>query len=203
IDAVEEGKEKEEEGEELAGVPAEQQPQLLLQQGTEERSCLDGQAVGGQADSSACSNGCSSNDSSGLAALQAAAALSAAGGAPGESARSGGSYEDLMAAEEDGDDFVFEDLEVQGTAPAAAPALSTRPVCPSSSHPSSSTPPYSWPALRSRLLHLSSHVSYVLLDDPGLWTHGSLLGGVFQLLRALGAHRHAGELAPLLHAYVG
>eukprot|EP00198_Chlamydomonas_reinhardtii_P013530 XP_001702867.1 predicted protein [Chlamydomonas reinhardtii] len=50
------------------------------------------------------------------------------------------------------------------------------------------------------LLHA---VSYVLLEDEELWGDGRLMGGVFQLLRALGAHRHAQELQPLLHAYVG
>jgi hypothetical protein len=64
-------------------------------------------------------------------------------------------------------------------------------------------PPYSWPALRVRLLRLAGHVSYGLLDEAQLWGDGKLLQGVFQLLRALGAHRHSQELQPLLHAYVG
>ena len=31
----------------------------------------------------------------------------------------------------------------------------------------------------------------MLLEDEELWGDGRLMGGVFQLLRALGAHRHA------------
>ncbi|KXZ56776.1 hypothetical protein GPECTOR_1g7 [Gonium pectorale] len=64
--------------------------------------------------------------------------------------------------------------------------------------------PYSWPALRSALLRVAGQVSYAsLLEDPELWADGGLMQGVLQLLRALGAHRHAQELTPLLGAYVG
>ncbi|KAG2440893.1 hypothetical protein HXX76_003747 [Chlamydomonas incerta] len=134
-------------------------------------------------------------------------------------ARSAVIYEEVEAAAEDGDDFVFEDLEelpgpssrMTATASTSAPArgggggtaggFSALPPPPLGL--SAPAPPYSWPALRSRLLRLSSQVSYVLLEDEGLWGDGRLMEGVFQLLRALGAHRHAQELQPLLHAYVG
>ncbi|GLC33007.1 hypothetical protein PLESTB_000381100 [Pleodorina starrii] len=122
-------------------------------------------------------------------------------------------YEEPQAAEEDGDDFVFEDLEApcsSSSAAAAAAATGVKSAAGSGSwglgnHPTvpPPPPPYSWPALRTRLLRLSGHVSYALLDEPDLWRDGQLLQGVFQLLRALGAHRHCQELQPLLHAYVG
>ncbi|EFJ43827.1 hypothetical protein VOLCADRAFT_106660 [Volvox carteri f. nagariensis] len=123
-------------------------------------------------------------------------------------------YEETQAAAEDGDDFVFEDLEapsssssggataVAATAHADASARGGDRAIPGPPGPSL-LPPYSWTALRARLLRLAGHVSYALLDDPELWRDGALLQGVFQLLRALGAHRHSLELQPLLHAYVG
>ncbi|PNH12310.1 hypothetical protein TSOC_000795 [Tetrabaena socialis] len=124
-------------------------------------------------------------------------------------------YEEQEAAEEDGDDYEFEELEAAGSSSAAEPGAAAVPSAPLHRGPGSSTPhaplppspppppPYSWPALRRVLLHLGGHVSYALLDEPGLWVDGQLLQGIFRLLRALGAHRHAQELAPLLHAYVG
>ncbi|GIL75794.1 hypothetical protein Vretifemale_5521 [Volvox reticuliferus] len=108
-------------------------------------------------------------------------------------------YEECQAADEDGDDFVFEDLEVPSV---TAPAASNGNLSHATESPPT-PPPYSWPALRARLVWLSGQVSYALLDEPDLWRDGELLQGVFQLLRALGAHRYAQELQPLLHAYVG
>ncbi|GIL44483.1 hypothetical protein Vafri_1935 [Volvox africanus] len=108
-------------------------------------------------------------------------------------------YEEVQAADEDGDDFVFEDLEVPSATYSAASNGNLSHATVSQPSP----PPYSWPPLRGRLLWLSGQVSYALLDEPDLWRDGELLQGVFQLLRALGAHRHAQELQPLLHAYVG
>lgn len=88
-----------------------------------------------------------------------------------------------------------------GASTAGTANRTCNPVLPAAC--SAPPPPYSWPALRTRLLRLAGHVSYALLDEPNLWSDGELLQGVFQLLRALGAHRHSQELQPLLHAYVG
>ncbi|KAG2450559.1 hypothetical protein HYH02_005060 [Chlamydomonas schloesseri] len=154
------------------------------------------------------------------AGQQPDAAADAAAAAAAAAARSAVIYEEVEAVEEDGDDFVFEDLEelpgpssrttatASTSAPAArgagrAAAAGSETLLPLPQALSGPMPPYSWPALRSRLLRLSNQVSYVLLEDEALWGDGRLMGGVFQLLRALGAHRHAQELQPLLHAYVG
>ncbi|KAG2493374.1 hypothetical protein HYH03_008506 [Edaphochlamys debaryana] len=111
-------------------------------------------------------------------------------------------YEEVEAAEQDDDDFCFEELELAPRGGADASTSGTAGPARAQAN-GANVPPYSWPALRDRLIYLSGQVSYVLLDEPALWSDGQLLQGVFRLLRALGAHRHAQELAPLLHAYVG
>jgi hypothetical protein len=68
---------------------------------------------------------------------------------------------------------------------------------------------YEWPALRGRLLDLGSRLDYSVLSDGGVWVPSSSDGGgagagaeLFGLLRALGVHPRADELAPLQHSAV-
>lgn len=151
--------------------------------------------------------GVAMSDAEGIRPSSAAAAAAAAAAAsqPAAAASEPVSrlYEESLAAEEDGDDFVFEDLDPSPRPPAPSTVQPISIPCTAASLTLPPPPPYDWPALRSRLLGLSSHVSYGLLDEPSLWSDGQLMQQVFELLRALGAHRHSGELQPLLHAYVG
>ncbi len=148
--------------------------------------------------------GVATSDAEGIpSSLAAAAAAAASHPSAASSEPAARLYEESLAAEEDGDDFVFEDLDPSPRPPAPPTFQPPSSISTPTTLTLPAPPPYDWPALRSRLLGLSSHVSYGLLDEPSLWSDGQLVQEVFELLRALGAHRHSGELQPLLHAYVG
>lgn len=124
-------------------------------------------------------------------------------------------YEDTEAAEQDADSEEYEPLELAiASQPQHQQQHQHRTISPLQpsypQHPQQQQQPqqgdlepFSWPALHHKLLSLSDHVHYSLLNYEPLWGQQQAAQHLLQLLRLLGVHSHAQELQPLLHAYVG
>jgi len=103
-----------------------------------------------------------------------------------------------LAAEQDADDEPYEDMSTADL----AKLLVASPGAGAGAGAGASTAPCSWPALQQKLLALAAHVSYACLPAGQDWRAQRITQQLLQLLRALGAHERAGELQPLLQAYV-
>jgi hypothetical protein len=142
------------------------------------------------------------------AAIAAAAAGMFAPAAENGVSSSCSIYEDAEAAHQDADSDEYEPLEAAqphqpGSNSSHQQQHSSVPALSSSPHQQQDPQPFSWPALRHKLMSLSEHVHYSLLSYEPLWRQQDAAQHLLQLLRTLGVHSHAQELQPLLHAYVG
>lgn len=107
-------------------------------------------------------------------------------------------YEASEAAVQDEDGDEYEPYEPLDTAQHA-----THNARNGSSHQQQQQQAYSWLELRHRMLSLAHQVQYNLLCCESLWQQQAAAEHVLQVLRALGAHSHAAELQPMVHAYAG
>jgi hypothetical protein len=120
-------------------------------------------------------------------------------------APSSAAYAQVEAAEQDDDDVAYEDMAgpaasaVAAASPAAAVAAGSAAAAAAAAAAAGA---YSWPALCAKLLAISSGVSYTLLEGAPAWREPGTFATLLELLRALGAHRRAHELAPALHAFI-